>query len=100
MHLTELRIQNLRNIQEMRLELAEGLNLFVGVNGAGKTSVLEAAYLLSHGGSFRTHLAEHLQRRGSSPLALFAHVQSGALTRRLGLLRQGGRWTAKLDEIG
>ncbi|HEX7915568.1 DNA replication/repair protein RecF [Rudaea sp.] len=97
MHLTELHIQNLRNIEAEQLVLAPGLNLFVGPNGAGKTSVLEAAYLLSHGGSFRTHQAEHLQRRGAEPLALFAQVRTDSLTRRLGLLRQGGRWTAKLD---
>ena len=97
MHLTELRIQNLRNIEDERIELAAGLNLFVGSNGAGKTSILEAAYLLSHGSSFRTHQAEHVQRRSSDSLTLYAQVQTLALTRRLGLLRQGGRWTAKLD---
>jgi len=97
MHLTELRIQNLRNIEAAQLDLVRGLNLFVGPNGAGKTSILEAAYLLSHGGSFRTHQTEHLQRRDAEPLALFAQVQAHTLMRRLGLLRQGGRWTAKLD---
>lgn len=97
MRLTELRIQNLRNIAEERLELAAGLNLFIGPNGAGKTSVLEAAYLLSRGSSFRTHQAEHLQRRGSDSLALYAQVQTSSMTHRLGLLRQGGRWTAKRD---
>jgi len=97
MHLTELRIQNLRNIENEQIELAAGLNLFVGPNGAGKTSILEAAYLLSHGSSFRTHQAEHVQRRNSDQLTLYAQVQTHAMTRRLGLLRQGGRWTAKLD---
>ena len=97
MHFTELRIHNLRNIERERLDLAPGLNVFAGPNGAGKTSVLEAAYVLSRGSSFRTHQAEHLQRRGAEPLALYAQVQTRSLTCRLGLLRQGGRWTAKLD---
>jgi len=97
MHLTELRIHNLRNIEQERLDLTTGLNVFIGPNGAGKTSILEAAYLLSHGGSFRTHQAEHLQRRGAEPLALYSQVQTHSLTRRLGLLRQGSRWSAKLD---
>jgi len=97
MHLTELRIQNLRNIEGEQIDLAPGLNLFVGANGAGKTSILEAAYLLSHGGSFRTYQAEHLQRRGAEPLALFAQIQTDSLTHRLGLLRHGARWIAKLD---
>jgi DNA replication and repair protein RecF len=96
-HLVELRIQNLRNIAEARLELAEGLNVLTGTNGAGKTSVLEAAYLLSHGASFRTHQAEHLQRREASSLNLFAQIRTPSLTRRLGLLREGSRWTAKVD---
>lgn len=97
MRLIELRIQNLRNVAEARLEPAAGLNMFVGPNGAGKTSILEGAYLLSHGTSFRTHQAEHLQRRGSELLGLYAQVQTRSTTHRLGLLRQGGRWTAKLD---
>jgi DNA replication and repair protein RecF len=97
MHLTELRIQNLRNIEQQTLELASGLNLFVGANGAGKTSILEGAYLLSHGGSFRTHQAEHLQRRGGEALTLYARVQTLSMTHQLGLLRQGGRWVTRLD---
>ena len=97
MRLIELRIQNLRNIAEEQFELAAGLNLFTGPNGAGKTSVLEAAYLLSRGSSFRTHQAEHLQRRGAELLALYAQVQTRSMIHRLGLLRQNGRWSAKLD---
>ncbi|MFT3790469.1 MAG: DNA replication/repair protein RecF [Rudaea sp.] len=97
MHLTELRIQNLRNIEDQRLELAAGLNVFVGPNGAGKTSFLEAAYVLSHGSSFRTHQSEHLQRRGTETLALYAQARTRSLTRRLGLLRRDGHWTARLD---
>ena len=97
MHLIELRIRGLRNIAAAELELAEGLNVFVGANGAGKTSVLEAAYLLSHGTSFRTHAAEHMQQRGGEALSLFARVATPTRVRQLGMLRETGRWTAKLD---
>ncbi len=52
MLLNELRVENLRNIERLNIEFAPGLNLIEGGNGAGKTSILEAAYLLSHGSQF------------------------------------------------
>ena len=38
---------NYRNIREASLEFAPKLNCFVGLNGQGKTNVLDAIYLLS-----------------------------------------------------
>ena len=54
--LARLAISNLRNIAEGSLEPAAGFNLICGNNGSGKTSVLEALYLLGMGRSFRSHL--------------------------------------------
>ena len=45
--LTSLNILNYRNIREASLEFAPKLNCFVGLNGQGKTNVLDAIYLLS-----------------------------------------------------
>jgi len=45
--LTQLNILNYRNIREASLEFAPKLNCFVGLNGQGKTNVLDAIYLLS-----------------------------------------------------
>lgn len=100
MRLKRLYIRGLRCLQEVDIELSAGLNLFVGDNGAGKTSVLEAAFLLSHGRSFRSGPKEALTRRGDTRLELFAEVlpQSGdALICRVGLGRTGARWQARLD---
>ncbi len=97
MLLNELRVENLRNIERLNIEFAPGLNLIEGGNGAGKTSILEAAYLLSHGSSFRTHKPEFLIRRGSDELSLFGRVAGMGHERRLGMQRRAGRWTARLD---
>ena len=47
MILTQLNILNYRNIREASLDFAPKLNCFVGLNGQGKTNVLDAIYLLS-----------------------------------------------------
>jgi DNA replication and repair protein RecF len=53
MKLTQLKIQNVRNIEHIELTLDPKLNLFFGDNGQGKTSVLEAAGYLGLLRSFR-----------------------------------------------
>ena len=47
MVLQELHILNYKNIREAQLHFADKLNCFVGLNGQGKTNVLDAIYLLS-----------------------------------------------------
>jgi DNA replication and repair protein RecF len=97
-YLAQLYIENLRNIARQELDLTRGFNLFVGSNGAGKSSVLEAAYLLSHAQSFRSGKAEHLILRGEQYMALGATVQQRSASRRIALLRQHGNWLARLDQ--
>ena len=45
--LKSLNILNYRNLREASLEFSSKLNCFVGLNGQGKTNVLDAIYLLS-----------------------------------------------------
>jgi len=96
--LEQLRLENLRNIATLELELGPGLNLFLGSNGAGKTSILEGAYLLSHAQSFRTGLTDSLIRRGASQLTVAALLRraSGADV-RLGLARAADGWHARVN---
>ncbi len=98
MVLTELRVENLRNISELDLHLDPGISLFTGANGAGKTSILEAVYLLSHASSFRTRRGDVLVRRDSSRLNVYGQVKrvSGGIT-RLGLAYAEGCWDARVD---
>ena len=58
MALDQLTVTALRCIGQAELALAAGLNLISGQNGSGKTSLLEAVYLLGRGRSFREPLQE------------------------------------------
>ena len=53
MYLKQLDISGIRNLASARLLLAPTINIFYGDNGSGKTSLLEAIYLLGLGRSFR-----------------------------------------------
>lgn len=98
MVLRQLRIQGLRCLEDVHLAPQPGLNRLTGANGAGKTSVLEAVFLLSRGRSFRSGGAEVLLQRGASQLAIFAEVEgAGGKRHRLGLGHDGKAWQARVD---
>ncbi len=71
MPLTRLVIQQFRNIKACDISLSSGFNFLIGVNGSGKTSVLEAIYLLGHGRSFKSSLTGRVIQNECSEL--FVH---------------------------
>lgn len=60
MTINRLLIQQFRNIKACDLQPSPGFNFLIGPNGSGKTSVLEAIYLLGHGRSFKSNLTSRI----------------------------------------
>src|ERR1700688_1505542 len=60
MSLLALEVEGLRCLKQVQLDLHPHVNLLTGPNGSGKTSMLEAVYLLGRGRSFRTRHTEQL----------------------------------------
>lgn len=72
MSLTRLEIKNIRNIQKADLDPGKAFNLIYGNNGSGKTSLLEAIYMLGLGRSFRTLINHKLIKLGEDYCSVFA----------------------------
>ena len=82
MHLTHLEVLGFRNVSRADVDLSSGINLLVGENGAGKTAILEAIYLLARGRSFRTTQSKQLIRHGDDELVVRAEVDTGQMVHR------------------
>jgi DNA replication and repair protein RecF len=54
MRLKSLKTEGFRNLKSSQLEFSRGVNLVLGNNGAGKTSLLESIYYSVHGKSFKS----------------------------------------------
>ena len=76
MRLTQLNITNFRNIDNAELTPVHGVNLIIGDNASGKTSLLEAIYYLSHVRSFRTQHVTDLIQRQNPYLQLVANIET------------------------
>src|SRR5438132_11972581 len=74
MPLSSIQIDSLRCIEQARVELAPRLTVLQGPNGSGKTSLLEAMFMVGRGRSFRTRNSERLIRHGAQRLQLFAET--------------------------
>ncbi len=60
------------------MNLHPRLNIFCGENGSGKTSILEAMYLLGTGKSFRAHKLEKLIQRGQHTAIVYGTLKTEA----------------------
>lgn len=88
MHLTALDVRDFRVVGSAALEPTPGLNIIVGPNAAGKTSLLEAIHVLSTGRSFAATRPAPLVRHGAGPLRVVGRVlDSSGRVHRLGLER-------------
>ncbi|MEW6756814.1 MAG: DNA replication and repair protein RecF [Acidobacteriota bacterium] len=83
MRLLEISADGFRNLQQVRLVFGSPLTLLFGDNAQGKTSVLEAIYLLGTSKSFRDHRIEHLVSIDRDAASVAGEVRSGAVAHRL-----------------
>jgi DNA replication and repair protein RecF len=79
------RTEQFRCLVEVELELDPRANLFIGPNASGKTSLLEAAFFLGRGRSFRSRRRDALIRHGQEAFLLAGRSEVGAVATPLGV---------------
>jgi len=96
MRVKSLSISNVRNISTAQIDFDPCLNCFIGDNGAGKTSVLEALSVLSKGRSFRPGQIASLIGPAGTTLQVISKIESqSGDSHQLGLQRDTDQWTAR-----
>jgi DNA replication and repair protein RecF len=93
----QIRIRDVRNIQDETVDLHPGLNVFFGRNAQGKTSLLEAVGFVARGRSFRTDDAPSVIRRGAEGLVARAEAGEDAGTAALEVELHPGRRAFRVD---
>lgn len=97
MYLTQLDIRQVRNLHEAKINPGQRCNYIYGANASGKTSVLEAIYLLSVARSFRTTHIKHVISHEQPSLQVFARIQNKNESTALGLERSAKKTKIRIN---
>jgi len=89
MPLQRLYVNGLRNLCDARLEGCGRINILMGPNGSGKTSFLEAIYLLGLGRSFRSIRQAPIINYEKDALTIYGELEQGGADgyQSIGVLR-------------
>lgn len=92
----KFQIKDFRNIRDCSLHLSDGMNIIIGDNGAGKTSILEAINYIARAQSFRTKNVSHIINHQSRYFQLLAILETGVV---LGMRRSPSEIIARLNRL-
>lgn len=89
MKLDKVQISHFRNINDLVFSAHKDLNIFLGENGSGKSSILEALHYLGFARSFRTHKHKNVIRHNKSGFTVFCStMEDGIGQQKFGISRQ------------
>lgn len=100
MYIQRLLIDGLRNLHHVSLDNLGTINLFIGDNGAGKTSLLEAIAIASQGRSFRSNKVQTVIHHEQPLLRVFLECldETTGKARRIGIERdRKNHYAIRLD---
>ena len=83
MKIEEITLRNFRNYGQVTFAPHEGVNLFFGANGSGKTNLLEAIHYCALGKSHRVTGDQGVVRIGESFAACGVSVRTGSVRREI-----------------
>ena len=100
MRLRLLRLRNHRNYRQLDLTPGEGVNVFIGSNGQGKTNLLESVAMLALSSSPRARRDHELVGPVGPGSRIEAQVETGGVVRELSIaLEVEGERTKRTIEV-
>lgn len=97
MFVSSVKVYKFRNLADQKVELSPGAVFITGLNGNGKTNLLEAIYLLSGSRSFRTNSSAELACFGERECSIFGAVSHKNGSEEIGLVFTPGERAAQLN---
>ncbi len=94
MFVSKLKVYNFRNLADQTISFSKGPVYISGLNGNGKTNIVEAIYLLSGSRSFRTNSNAELLTWGRRESSIFGTIEHKTGSDELGLSFSPGQRTA------
>ena len=99
MYLDKLQVRNVRAIQNADLQFSPSINIVTGINGSGKTSLLESIYLLGVGRSFRSNQIKSIINNNSDDLTVYGKLSKPGAD-SLGISRdKSGKFKVRINNI-
>lgn len=90
-------VDNLRVLRRVDIRLASRFNLIAGPNASGKTSLLEALYILSRGRSFREKNWRAIVSEGCSNVRIVTRLRRGDQEIPVGVQHDSQHLTIRVD---
>ena len=99
MSLLRLSIKNVRNLKHAEIKPSSRFNFIIGPNASGKTSLLEAIYLLGFAKSFRTCNFTKIIQKGETELSVFGQIDEHSdIIKPIAIRRNKKELQIKLDD--
>ena len=97
MYIKNLKIRNFRLIEKQDIELNRNINVFIGNNAQGKTSILESIYMLALTKSFRNVSEEEIISKEKDFSRVEALVKSDNKQKKMTIILEKNNKTLKID---
>lgn len=96
----QLTITAIRNLAPVTLQLSPAVNVLYGLNGSGKTSVLEAIHILGVARSFRTSRIKPVINRDARECTVFGRIGTNSQVIPVGVSRNSQEETRQIRVSG
>lgn len=99
MKINNISMYNFRNYSELSIDFNDGMNIFIGNNGEGKTNILESIYVLAITKSHRAYIDKTLINNSKNIMKLSGKISTNNGSKLLELLMNNKGKRVSINKI-